>query len=240
MKLSMTSFRSICVSVIRCSGIRTPLTVLAMLVLASMASWASPPEGPASPAAALSAGIASTDQQRSDAMDALAREEKGLLVICASKEAADAGPEMLEVFVNWGKVSEKIGEAGLVDPRSASVPGKDIAQLSGTIAISETQGVTTSRYIGEIPFQAGEYTFTLERMFPYHVPGKEHLSALRTHDFYQIKIQPGKATILSFFWQIDEQFGDHAEMSASHRKLLVTVAKTFGDRLSEVHQHTEP
>lgn len=216
------------------------LAVLLAFVLAPLSSWSSPPADPASPAVALSAGISLADRQRSEAMDALAHEEKGLLVICASKQAAESGPEMLEVFDSSNRmVSVKIGEAKRLDSRSASVPGKDIVQLSGTIPFAETPEVTTTRYIAEIPYPAGEYAFTIKRMFPCRDHGKEHLSVLRDHGFKRIRIQAGKAAILSFFWQDDERFGDTTDMSESHRKLVETVAGTLRTHLSAVHQHTD-
>ncbi|NLI79234.1 MAG: hypothetical protein GX442_22665 [Candidatus Riflebacteria bacterium] len=232
--------------------------LLVVLILWPLGVWgAAPPEVAASDGTSLSLASSAVEvasgpgsalpasvppSNLAERLDALAREGKGLLVVCASKEGAERGPGQIDVavLVMNGRISQKIGVAALQEgpPTAGEVGAPGRACLE--VPVATGPGVVTSRYYGEFPLPAGNQEIQVMGKFPVPGAAKKSIVTFRTQRFPRVEVQPGKAVLLEVFWQDDQKFGKTPGLSATHHQVVDAVAAAFGGRLSAVRQHDEP
>ncbi|MBR4328827.1 MAG: hypothetical protein IKO19_13585 [Candidatus Riflebacteria bacterium] len=165
---------------------------------------------------------------------------KGILVICASKEYPDRGPGYLDIF----KDKEKIGSVELSEYVSSGPAmqsktnyfeySKKNKGTSGTSTTTVANNIC-SRYIGTFELPAGTYEIKLERSLYMGDP----TSALRFKNkmhkiFHKVTIEEGKATMLSYYWEANENFGKDVVMSGNHKDIAGKISTSWGEYLSKV------
>ena len=165
---------------------------------------------------------------------------KGLLVICASKEYPDRGPGYLDVFKN----KEKIGSVELAEYVSngpATQSKTDYFEYSkknkGTSGTSTTTIANNicSRYTDVFEIPAGNYEIKLERSLYMGEPTSPMRFKTKMHKiFHNVSVEEGKVTVLSYYWEANENFGRDIVMSGNHKQFANDVVSSWGDNILKV------
>ena len=165
---------------------------------------------------------------------------KGILVICATKEYPDRGPGYLDIFKN----KEKIGAIELseyVSNGPATQSKTDYYEYSkknkGTSGTSTTTIANNicSRYIGAIEVPAGTYEIKFERSLYMGDPTSAIRFKNKMHKiFHNVTIEEGKATMLSYYWEANENFGKDVVMSGNHKDIAEKISSSWGEYLLKV------
>lgn len=187
------------------------------------------------------------DAETIKTMNKLKEEGKGLLVVCASKEWADKGPGYLDVWVGAkGAKKEKIGKADIKeyskDGQKGATTFSHIEFNSPYLAdytVANTSDIVTSRYYSEFELKEGTYEVALQRLFIVSKTALGTEKEDRHKFFHNLKIVSGKATIVSYFWQANAEFGLDAVMSGNHNKMIEYVSSKFGTHLAEVNVNSQ-
>ena len=173
-------------------------------------------------------------------LDSAKANHKGILVICASKEYPDRGPGYLDIF----KDKEKIGSVELseyVSNGPATQSKTDYFEYSkknkGTSGTSTTTVANNicSRYIGTFELPAGTYEIKLERSLYMGDPTSSLRFKNKMHKiFHKVTIEEGKATMLSYYWEANENFGKDVVMSGNHKDIAGKISSSWGEYLSKI------
>ena len=165
---------------------------------------------------------------------------KGILIICASKEYPDRGPGYLDIF----KDKEKIGSVELSEyvSNGPAVQSKtDYFEYSkknkGTSGTSSTTVANNicSRYIGTFELPIGTYEIKLERSLYMGDPTSSLRFKNKMHKiFHKVTIEEGKATMLSYYWEANENFGKDVVMSGNHKDIAGKISASWGEYLSKI------
>lgn len=181
-------------------------------------------------------------------MNKLKGEGKGLLVICASKEWQEKGPGFLDVWVGEkGQKKENIGKANIKEYSMEGQKGQTTfahiefnSPYMTDYTVANTSDIITSRYYAEFELKEGTYEVALQRLFVINKSSLGTDRADRHKLFHDLKIIPGKATVVSYFWQANAEFGLDAVMSRNHTKMIDYVTQKLGPQIAEVKvQHNE-
>ncbi len=165
---------------------------------------------------------------------------KGLLVICVSKEYPDRGPGFLDVFKN----NEKIGAVELDEyvsngPATQSKTNyfeysKKNKGTSGTSTTTIANNIC-SRYHDVYEFAPGTYEIKLERKLYMGEPTSPlRFKAKKHKKFKNVTIEEGKVTVLSYYWEDNEQFGKDIVISGNHKQFVNDIKGSWGDNVVKV------
>lgn len=174
--------------------------------------------------------------------------KKGLLVICFSKEWPEKGPGYLDVWSQkTGEASIKLGKADIKEYTLEGQKGPTVfthidynADYLSDMSVGVTKDVITSRYYGEFEISSGTYEVEVKRNFITYADAFGNTRVTRHKKFHSVTIVPGKATILSYFWTANAEFGMDHVMSKNHIIMVKYVSTKFGELLSEVKvQHNK-
>ena len=179
-------------------------------------------------------------QQRIDHINSAKQNKKGILVLCVSKEFPDRGPGYIEVYKN----NEKIGSIELSEyvsngPSQQSKSdyyefNKKNKMTSGTTTTTVANTIC-SRYFGEFELPAGTYEIKLERKLYMGDPTSEIRFKSKKHKkFHKVAVEEGKVTLLSYYWEDNENFGKDIVVSGNHKAVLNDVANAWGEYLLKV------
>lgn len=164
---------------------------------------------------------------------------KGLLIIVASKEYADQGPGKIHVFD--GK--QHLEDLPLQEYVSAGPNG--IAKTSYTEYSKSkkwTWGDSTtvvanticSRYLGSYELPAGNHEIKLERSLYIGDPTDALRFKARYHKiFHDVNIEVGKVTVINYYWEANEKFGKDVVNSANHKAIVNNVTSSWGEYLKK-------
>ncbi len=179
-------------------------------------------------------------KERIEHINSLKQNNKGILVIWASKEYPDRGPGYIDIFKN----NEKIGSIELAEYVSdgpASQSKTDYYEYSkknkGTSGTSTTTIANNicSRYRGTFELPAGDYEIMLQRSFYIGDPTSTLRMKARKHKkFHNVTVKEGKVTMLSYYWEANENFGKDVVMSGNHKNVASEISKSWGDYLFKV------
>ena len=168
------------------------------------------------------------------------KNNNGLLLIWASKEYPDRGPGHIDIFKN----NEKIGSIelnGYVSNGPATHSKTDYSEYSKknkwTSGTSSTTIANTicSRYLGDFELPAGTYEIKLERNLYVGDPTSSLRGKARRHKiFHNVTVETGKVTMLSYYWQDNENFGKDIVISTTHKQSESEIAESWGDSLLKV------
>jgi len=174
--------------------------------------------------------------------------KKGLLVICFSKEWHEKGPGYLDVWSKTtGEASIKLGKADIQEYTLEGQKGPTVFthidynnDYLSDKSVGVTKDVITSRYYGEFEISSGTYEVEVKRNFITYADAFGNSRETRHKKFHSVKIVPGKATVLSYFWTANVEFGMDHVMSKNHIIMVNYVSKKFGELLAEVKvQHNK-
>lgn len=181
--------------------------------------------------------IPSANQER---INSLKANHKGLLVLCVSKEFPDRGPGFIDVFKN----NEKIGAVELDEYVSNGPATKSKTEYfeyskkdKGTSGTSSTTIANSicSRYHDVYEVAPGNYEIKLERKLymgdptsPLRYKSKKHKK------FKNVNIEEGKVTVVSYYWEDNEQFGRDIVVSGNHKQFLNDIKGAWGDNVIKV------
>ncbi|MCJ8347234.1 hypothetical protein MJH12_16960 [bacterium] len=189
----------------------------------------------------------SKDIQRK--LNKLKRQGKGLLVIAFTKEWMHKGPGFLDFALKSGDRWSHIGKADIlaysVDGRKSRTVSQVVQNpnwlIGGNQLVSESTDLVTSRYYGEFELKSGETEVKSYRTFHTANAGIWGAAKQKRHKkFHNVKIIPGKITLLSYFWKENAKFGLDHTPSQFHLKFENKIANGFGEYLGEVRvQHNE-
>lgn len=164
----------------------------------------------------------------------------GIVVFCVSKEYPDRGPGYLDIFKN----NEKIGSIELseyVSNGPAQQSKTDYFEYSkknkGTSGTSTTKIANNlcSRYYGIFEVPAGSYEFKLERSLYMGDPTSSLRFKNKKHKkFHNVTVEAGKVTMLSYYWEANEDFGKDVVMSGNHKEFAKGVASAWGEYIQKV------
>ena len=207
--------------------------------------------GTGMPTAVASAPIAASVpavDDRSEYLQKLKEQGKGLLVVCATKEWPFRGPGYLNVDIKfpngkWGG----IGRAGLMEyfmngqvtpPVFEKLETDD--SCDGNIVVTHMAPIIISRYYGELEMGAATYEVKLTRNFKITEKDSGVGKTKRHKKFHGVQITPGMVTVLSYFWNENQKFGLDHVMTNDHRLFVERMANRFGPALTEIKtQHNE-
>jgi hypothetical protein len=188
--------------------------------------------------------------QTREKMDALKKNNKGLLVICFSKEFPEKGPGYLNIAA--GKKGEKasnIGKSNIMEYSLEGQKGPTVFEhiefnnaYLNDFTVAASADIITSRYYSEFELPIGTYDCSVSRNFitgrdvVFGSPVKED----RHKKFHELEIKPGMATVLSYFWTDNSEFGLDHVMSKNHQTMVKYISGKFGEFLSEIKvQHNK-
>ena len=175
-----------------------------------------------------------------DHINAAKQNKKGIVVLCVSKEYPDRGPGYIDIFKN----NEKIGSIELSEYVSNG-PGttsktdyieynKKNKYNSGTSTTTTANNIC-SRYYGEFEMPVGNYEIKLERSLYMGDPTSSLRFKNKKHKkFHNVTVEEGKVTVLSYYWEANEEFGKDIVMSGNHKQIANDVANSWGEYLLKV------
>ncbi len=190
-------------------------------------------------AVASNSGITPENQTK---LNTAKNNHKGLLVICASKEYPDRGPGYLDVFLNNGKMGQiALSEYVSNGPQAQSKTNyyeysKKNKGTSGTSSTTIANNIC-SRYTDVYELPTGSYEIKLERKFYMGDPTEGLRFKSKKHKiFHNVNIEEGKVTVLSYYWEANEDFGRDVVMSGNHKQFANDIVSSWGNNILKVQE----
>lgn len=166
----------------------------------------------------------------------------GLLVLCMAKEWGNRGPGYLHVDRSengkWVPVGRLNVQKYFYDGRRLPPvyePCKDGGKGHHRKIKIPARDLIVSRYYGEFDLPAGKYEIKVERSF--NTGDKENISFMgqkRWRIFRAVDLRPGKASILTYQWRENANFGLDECVSDEHLRFVDQVAGQLNGFLNGV------
>jgi hypothetical protein len=145
---------------------------------------------------------------------------------------------------NWVKIGRADILSYLLDGRRGPTVHEHVERnswLFNDYTVSQASDLITSRYFAEFEVPAGDLEMKVHRKFHIKDAGIWGTQKENRHKkFHQVAVQPGKITVLSYFWKDNARYGlDHVP-SQYHLKFVDDISKRYGEYFREVRtQHNE-
>ena len=179
-------------------------------------------------------------KEKIDHINSAKQNKKGIIAFCVSKEYPDRGPGHIDIF----KDKEKLGSIELseyVSNGPGTTSKTDYIEYNKKNKVNSGTSTTTtannicSRYFGEFELPAGTYEIKLERSLYMGDPTSGIRFKNKMHKkFHKVTVEEGKVTVLSYYWEANENFGRDVVMSGNHKAVANDVAQSWGDYLLKV------
>ena len=89
--------------------------------------------------------------------------------------------------------------------------------------------------MGEFELPAGTYEIKMERSFYMGDPTESLRFKSKKHKiFHNVTVEEGKVTMLSYYWEANEDFGKDVVVSGNHKQLAGEVTASWGNNVLKV------
>ncbi len=187
----------------------------------------------------------------------------GLVIICASKDWVARGPGYLNVRMKdntgkWGgcgparlvecfqngqytipvtETVRKVEKSPKPAPKDKHKDGKGKPEVivEKVTTVTRQMPMITSRYYAEFVIGAGTPEFELEKWLTRNETDRVSPGTEKRHrKFYKVPVEPGKVTVLSYFWKQNIHFGLDEVMPSSHTNFVQRNADRFKGYISRI------